>query len=144
MGIYEEYSNNSMIISNEFGIPPELLKTNTSGATYENQIQSVRRLYQDTIIPQVEEYDQYTNFRLNIQKHGVLIKTDWSHIPALAENEKDKAMSININGKTALDAYNNNVITWNDYLEMIGREPIDSGDVYKYQRIIANDTNIQS
>src|SRR5574343_318243 len=59
LGIYSEFQNNAMIISNAFKVPPELYKTYTSGATFENQVQAVRRLYQDTVIPQVENDDLY-------------------------------------------------------------------------------------
>ena len=60
LGIYKEFSNNAMIISNGFNIPSELYKTYTQGATFENQVQAVRRLYQDTIIPLVDNEDLYT------------------------------------------------------------------------------------
>ena len=54
MVIYEEFSNNSIIVGNEFGIPPELLKTYIQGSTYENQLQSIKSLYQNTTITLVE------------------------------------------------------------------------------------------
>lgn len=133
LGIYSEFSNNSIIISNEFGIPPELLKTYIQGSTYENQIQSVRRLYQDTTIPIVQEEDTYWNYRCNLTKYGFYIDTTWEHIPALAESFKEKAVALNMNGRTAKDAYDNNAITLNQYREMIDQKPIDGGDVLKYE-----------
>jgi len=134
LGLYEEFSNNSILISNEFNIPPELLKTYIQGATYENQEQSVKRLYQDTVIPQKEDDDQYTNHRLNLEKYGVVLNTRWDHIPALAENEKDKATSNSLNVKSALMEYEKNTITWNQYLNKTSQPPVTGGDVYFYQR----------
>lgn len=139
LGIYQEFSNNSILISNEFNVPPELVKTYIEGATYENQEQSVKRLYQDATIPKVEEYDQYTNHRLNLEKHGVILKTDWSHIPALAANEKEKATTNSLNEKSAISGYNANLITWNQYLERTGNPTVSGGDVLKYQRKIEGD-----
>jgi hypothetical protein len=133
IGIYEEFSNNSMLISNEFGIPPELLKTYIQGATYENQVQSVRRLYQDTTIPQVEESDQYTNYRLNLEKYGLVLKTKWDHIPALAENEKEKATANSLMVRSALEEFNNNLITWNQYLIKTNQETIEEANGNKYK-----------
>ncbi|MCP4987262.1 MAG: phage portal protein [Colwellia sp.] len=135
LGIYEEFSNNSMLISNEFGIPPELLKTYIQGATYENQVQSVRRLYQDTTIPQVEESDQYTNYRLNLEKYGLVLKTKWDHVPALAENEKEKATANHLSVRSALEEFNNNLITWNQYLTKTNQEPVEEakGNKYKWE-----------
>lgn len=133
LGIYEEFSNNAMIVSNEFGIPPELLKTYISGATYENQVQSVRRLYQDTVIPMVEDEDSYWSCRLNTYKYGFVIQTSWEHIPALAESFKEKAISINLKGRTADSAYDKNLITVNTYLEMIEEPAVSGGDVLKIE-----------
>ena len=134
MGIYDEFQNNAMIISNGFKVPPELYKTNKSGATFENQIQAVRRLYQDAIIPQTENEDQYWTERLRLRDYGYELKTDFSHVPALAENLKEKATSLSYNTTSADKAYNNDIITWNQYLELIGMEAVEGGDVYKSER----------
>lgn len=134
LGIYSEFSNNAMIISNGFKIPPELYKTYTSGATFENQIQAVRRLYQDTVIPQVENEDQYFTERLKLREYGYELKTDFSHVAALAENVKEKSSALSMNCSTAEKAYNNDIITWNQYLELMDMEPVDGGDLLKSER----------
>lgn len=142
MGIYDEFQNNAMIISNGLKVPPELYKTNKSGATFENQIQAVRRLYQDAVIPQTENDDQYWTDRLKLRDYGYELRTDFSHIPALAENQKDKASSLSMNTSSAEKAYNNDIITWNQYLELIDMEGIGKeGDVYKSQRNGNSETN---
>ena len=105
-----------------------------SGATFENQIQAVRRLYQDAIIPQTENEDQYWTERLRLRDYGYELKTDFSHVPALAENLKEKATSLSYNTTSADKAYNNDIITWNQYLELIGMEAVEGGDVYKSER----------
>lgn len=115
-------------------MPPELYKTYIAGATFENQIQAVRRLYQDTVIPQVENEDQYFTERLRLRDYGLELRTDFSHVPALAENQKEKATSLAMNSSSAEKAYNNNIITWNQYLDLMSIEPVDGGDVYKYER----------
>lgn len=133
LGIYEEFSNNSILIGNEFGVPPELIKTYIQGATYENQVQSVRRLYQDTTIPMIEDEDQYWSYRLDTFKYGFEIKTKWDHIPALQDAFKEKAQAINLKGKTAKDAYIENVVTVNQYLEFIEQPTRIDGDVLKFE-----------
>jgi phage portal protein BeeE len=133
MGIYDEFSNNAMIISNGLGVPPELYKTYITGATFENQIQAVRRLYQDTIIPRVENDDQYFTERLRLREYGYELRTDFSHIPALQEAFKEKATALSMNSRTAETAYNNNVIKLNQYLELLELESVPEGDVYKYE-----------
>lgn len=141
MGIYDEFSNNAMIISNGLGVPPELYKTYISGATFENQIQAVRRLYQDTVIPKVENEDQYFTERLRLREYGFELRTDFSHVPSLAENQKEKASSLSMNCSSAERAYNNDIITWNQYLELIDLEAVDGGDVYKSERNGKEETN---
>jgi hypothetical protein len=135
LGVYEEFSNNAMIISNCFKVPAELYKTYIAGATFENQAQAVRRLYQDTTIPQVENEDSYWTERLNMQKYGFELKTDFSHIPALQEAQKEKATAISMNSRSAELGYNNNLITWNQYLSIAyDADPVEGGDIYKFER----------
>lgn len=131
IGIYEEFSNNAILISNEFGVPPELVKTYIQNATYENQGQSVQRLYQDTVMPQVADDDSYWSYRLDTYKYGFEIQTRWDHIPALAENKKDEATAMNMKITAASKAYNDGVITKNQYLIIIGQPTITDGDKYK-------------
>jgi len=134
LGIYKEFANNAMLISNGFGIPPELYKTYMAGATFENQVQAVRRLYQDTVIPLVENEDQYWTERLKMRDFGLELRTDFSHIQALQEAFQQKALALVQNSRSAELAYNNNTITWNEYRVMIELEPVSGGDVYKYER----------
>jgi phage portal protein BeeE len=134
LGIYNEFSNNAMIISNALGIPPELYKTYTQGATFENQIQAVRRLYQDRVIPMVENDDKIFSDRLMLSKYGLELKTSFEHIAALQESFKEEAQALQMNTNAAEKSYNNNLITWNQYLNLIGFEEVSNGDVYKFER----------
>ena len=131
LGLFDDFNSNSQMVSNEFGVPNELIKTYTQGATFENQGQSVKRLYQETVIPMVQGHDKSDTEKLNCEKYGFIIKTDWSHIAVLQDNFKDKAVSVATKGKTAEAAYNNRVITLNQYLQMIELPTIKGGDTYK-------------
>lgn len=142
LGIYNEFANNAMIISNGLGVPPELYKTYMKGATYENQLQAVRRLYQDTVIPMVANDDQYWSEQL-LSEFGLEIRTDWSHISALQEAYKEKAAALNMSVSAAEKVYNNNAITWNQYLEIIDLPPVVGGDVYKFERDKKTQSNEQ-
>ena len=134
LGIYNEMSNNAQIICNGFGLPQEMYKVVISGATYENQVVGERKMYQGTIIPIVNNEDAYWTDRLQMRKYGFELKTSFEHIAALQENYKDLATSLTYNVNSANKAYTDNVITWNQYLEMIGLEPVNGGDVYKWER----------
>jgi phage portal protein BeeE len=136
LGIYNEFANNAMIISNNLGVPPELYKTYIKGATFENQRQAERRLYQNTIIPWVANRDKYYSTRLNTRKYGFELRTSWEHIDCLQEGYKEKANALSMNSRSAELAYNNNNITRNEYRELIGLEPITDGDKYKWEYAI--------
>jgi phage portal protein BeeE len=134
LGIYQEMASNAQIICNGFGLPQEMYKVVLAGATYENQIVGERRLYQNTVIPLVNNEDAYWTERLQMRKYGFELKTSFKHIAALQENYKDLATSLTYNVNSANKAYNDNAITLNQYLEMIGLEPIANGNVYKWER----------
>ncbi len=139
LGIYQDFSNNAILIGNEFGVPPELIKTYIKGATYENQVQSVRRLYQDTTIPMVSDEDLYWSYRLDTFKYGFEIQTRWDHIPALQDTFKEKAIALNFKGRTAKDAWDRRIIHQNQYLEMIDQPTVNGGDkIFKEQEDEAN------
>lgn len=134
LGIYEEFSNNAIIIGNGFGIPPELIKTYIEGATYENQVQSVRRLYQDTVIPMVSDQDSYWTVRFDTENmYGFRIATKWDHIPALSESIKDMSVKLHLDTKTANIGYDNNITTLNEARKLMNLPPVTGGDKYKYQ-----------
>lgn len=133
LGIYKEFSNNAMIISNGLKVPPELYKTYMAGATFENQVQAERRLYQNAVIPLVENEDQYYTERLNMRKYGFELRTDFSHIACMQEAFKEKAMALNFNATGADKAYMSNIITRNQYLQLLDMEPSADGDVIKSQ-----------
>lgn len=134
LGIYEEFASNALMIGNEFGVPNELIKADVKGATYENQRQSVRRLYENTTIPMVAEDDQQISYRYGFNQYGFKLVSKWDHIPVMQDAFKERAMAINLKGRTAKDAYTDNTITWNQYLEMIEQPAIKGGDVYKFER----------
>jgi phage portal protein BeeE len=138
LGIYQEFSNNAMIISNGLGVPPELYKTYMAGATFENQIQAVRRLYQNTVIPSVENDDQYYTERLRMREYGFELRTDFSHVEALQEARKEKAVALSMNVNSADKSYMSNMITRNQYLELIDMEPVAGGDILKSEYDAAN------
>ena len=143
LGIYEEFSNNAMIISNGLNIPPELYKTYTTGATFENQTQAVKRLYQNTVIPLVKNEDQYWTTRLQFRKYGLEIHTSWDHIEALQQGFKDKASALALNVRSAEFSFNQNIITVNQYLDLMDLPQITNGNMYKseYEKTLGINQN---
>jgi len=134
MGIYKDMVANAMIICNVVGVPYDLFKLNAEGTTFENQIQAERRMYQSRIIPMVNNDDQIYTQRLKLRNYGLELRTSFDHIACLQENFKEEAMALNMNVRSAEASYNNNIITWNEYLGIMDKDPVSGGDIYKYER----------
>jgi len=60
-------------------------------STFSNQENGVKSAYQDCIIPFSEMFCYALNDGLNLFEKGIYVELDYSHIPALQENETDKA-----------------------------------------------------
>lgn len=135
MGIYEEFSNNAIIICNGFGVAPDLVKTYIQGITYENQDQSWKSLYDTAVIPMVRDEDEQWSNKLNTFKYGFRIDTSWDHIPVLQKSFKDKAVANNNNSKAANTAWSDNQITRDMYLGMISQPSTKDGtsDMKKFE-----------
>jgi phage portal protein BeeE len=145
LGIYKEFQNNAMIISNGLGIPPELYKISVQGSTFNNQSQYVKSLYQDRVIPMVVNDDKIFTDRLRLRDYGLELRTSFEHVPALQESFKEEASALNMNVRSAELAYNNNTIKWNKYLEIIGEDSIGAeGDVYKFERDLVTTPKLEN
>lgn len=127
LGIPKDFIRNAQLICNNLKVPIELYKLYEQGSTFENQIQAVRGLYQNTVIPDVENDDQYYTERLNFRKYGLELKTDFSHIQALQEAFKEKASALSMNTTAADKLYTSNLITYNEYRQLVGFDSAVSG-----------------
>ena len=82
----------------------------------------------------IKNEDQYYTERLKMRKYGFELRTSWDHVDCLAEGFKEVATALYMNTRSAELAYNNNNITFNQYLEIIGLESVANGDKYKWER----------
>jgi len=90
LGLFEEIATDGMLCANVFGVPEILLKLYLSGATFENQEASIRRLYTGTVIPKTEVDAQEISSFLGLDDTDYCYKVLWDHIPELQTSEKDK------------------------------------------------------
>jgi len=98
LGIYKEFSNNAMIISNGFGVPPELYKTYTQGATFENQEKARGAHVSYTLSPAAELLCSEVNKRFGYTLKSLLM--DWEHLPFMQVFAKDRAETRYKNAQT--------------------------------------------
>lgn len=91
LGLFEEVATDGMIICNGWGVPDELLRLWLKGTTYENMRESVRRLYQGTLIPESEEEDKGLNAFLKTEETDWIIGGSFAHVEALQRSRKEEA-----------------------------------------------------
>lgn len=117
--LFEEVSADAMLVCNAFGVPEILLKLYLSGATFENQEASERRLYQGTVIPEAGDDLISINNWLKTAEDGLIIEGCFDHIPVLQTNEKQKAESYKIISEYHERLFMQGAITYSQWLNAI-------------------------
>jgi phage portal protein BeeE len=88
--LFEEVSADFNSIIDQYGLNDNLF-TRDKGATYENLSEGMKQAYQSTIIPEAEELAMNRSKLFGLVERGEWLELDYSHIPALQENLKEKA-----------------------------------------------------
>ncbi len=102
-----------------------------SGATYANQSGAHKSFFQNNVIPNAyKDMNEYNKF-FKSEEQGCLICVDYSHLPILQENAKEKADAAVAWNTAYTTLYDNNLITKNQWLAAQGLEQLPDGDQYK-------------
>ena len=127
--LFEEVDANTLTIIDSFGLNVNMFSN--KNATYENVKNSIIQVYQDTIIPEADQFTQALGNFIGIEK-GKEMLADFSHISILQDDENDKTDSLSkkiaaitqlsdkgiISNSTALEVINNltglNIISSNN------------------------------
>ena len=117
--------------SNKF---PRLLLNSGEGATFSNQREADKQLYQNALIPQsIDLADSLTNFFYLKEQNKKLIP-DFSHVAVLKEDEKLNADTAKTKNDTANIMYDKGLITKNDWLTMMSMPTVNNSDFNKYKQ----------
>ena len=128
LGLFEEIVHDGMIIANTLQVPVDLLKLDLQGSTYENQDASMKRLYQDNIIPRVDENFNALNNWLGLEDTEWLIKGSFEHLPIL-QADKEKAARANRQKSAYMkELFEKGAVTHNMWLTEVGLETYKDGD----------------
>jgi len=88
--LFEEVDINFKTIIDQYGLNDNLFSKD-KGATFENMAEGLRQAYQSTIIPEAEELAMNRTTLFGLEKKGEFLELDYSHIPILQQNQKEKA-----------------------------------------------------
>lgn len=106
MMFYEELESDFSQIISSYGAHRDIFPS-TKGATFENQNNAQKATYQDTIIPFANDYAKALTTFLGADLNGNKITFDYSHIPVLQENEKERS-EVLLNKTKAIETLRNN------------------------------------
>lgn len=90
-----------------------------SDATYANQSGAHKSLYQNNVIPNaLKDMGEYNKF-FKSEENNCIITLDYSHLPILQENRKEAAEASKAVNESCKIAYDNNLITINQWLTQL-------------------------
>lgn len=124
LGLSSDIAENAMLVCHAFGVPEILLKLYLSGATFENQESSLRRLYQGALIPESQDDIIGLNSFLGLDDTEWYIDASFDHVPCLQESEKLKAETNKTTSETAVQEFMKNLITLDEYRTRMGYGPM--------------------
>jgi len=112
--LFEECQEDRERICDAFGFPIELLSSN-KGTTFANKNEASKLLYQNTIIPEAQEWVDALNDRFDTQSKDWHIVITFDHIACLQEDLKSRGQSLTLLTGALSKAYLDKAITLAQY-----------------------------
>jgi phage portal protein BeeE len=91
--VFEEVEADFFKICDSFGISNQLFSTNR-GVTFNNKKEAKKEFYQDTIIPEFNEWIGAVNQFFGTENEGWKLIGDYSHLPIFQDNIKERSQSL--------------------------------------------------
>jgi phage portal protein BeeE len=88
--LFEEIDEDFLTIIDNYGLNANIF-SRSKGSTFENLNEGLKQAYQSTIIPEAEELALNRSEMFGLLQKGEWLELDFSHIPVLQENSKEKA-----------------------------------------------------
>lgn len=117
---FKEVTEDMRTICNAFAFPPDLLLANS---TYENIKEAKKQLYQDSIIPEANDWLSGLSSAFGLMESNLELHADFTHIAALQDDFEKKTRMWNVATMALNKALADQAITVEEYkatLEKIG------------------------
>jgi len=98
--LFEELSADKLAIIDTYGMNANIFSSD-KGSTFDNVRESIKMVYQDTIIPETQAMYDSLMHQFGLDKEGYYLTADFSHLPILQDDEQMKATAI----KTQAEGY---------------------------------------
>lgn len=131
--LFEEIEDDIMRICDSYNYPYRLLSSNKANSLGGSDLKEFKKLlYEDAVIPEADSmYEQWNNF-FELDKVGLRIEKDYSHLAVLQEDDLKKAQArLQRNNALQIEFFNN-MITLNMWLAKNGEEPMEGDTGTKY------------
>lgn len=112
--LYKETKADQEQICDAYGVPMELL-SNEKGVTFDNKKQARRDFYENTIIPEAEEWIDGLNRYFETYNKSWEIKCSFDHLSIFQENKKEWAQSITFLTNALSKAFQDGALTIEEY-----------------------------
>jgi len=129
LALSEQIQDYTKAIADKLGYPADLLGIG-GNRTYENANQASKDLYDMTIIPEATHLYQQQTECLFGKEAPYEIVVDFSHVPAMQEDELNKARSARDWANTYERYWKSDLMTRNEILELQEKPPVASGELY--------------
>jgi len=93
LGLFQETEEDFNKILDAYGVPSEMF-TRQKGATFENQNQARKSIYENTTIPEANEWTTGLNSKFFPEPNGPKIIADYSHLPIFQEDIKHRSETL--------------------------------------------------
>jgi HK97 family phage portal protein len=112
--LFEETKADQEQICDAYGVPFELF-ANQKGVTFDNKKQARREFYENTIIPEAEEWIDALNRYFETYNKSWEIKGSFDHLSVFQENQKERAQSITLLTNALSKAFADGALTLEEY-----------------------------
>jgi phage portal protein BeeE len=127
--LFEEVEADIMAICDQYNYPYQLMST-AKGTTYSNVKEGKQLLYQDGIIPEAQSnYEQWNQF-FDTEKYNLKLDKDYSHIPALQQNELELTRARRERDTAYKIEWETGLITRNQWRIANGEDPVPGDDLF--------------
>ena len=88
--LFEELTADKLALIDAYGLSYNLF-SKTEGTTFTNVRDSIRMVYQDTIIPETQQFYNSIMQQFGLAEQGYYLKACFDHLPIMQEDEKERA-----------------------------------------------------
>lgn len=131
LGLNDGYKRDTFDICTGLSFHKDLLQI--EGSTFNNVESAEKRQYQDVIIPDSRNYCEQIGEAIGLNGMGITMSMTFDHVEVMQQSEKEKGEGMRAMTDAAKLQFDSYLITYNQFREMVGQEPITGMDLFKYE-----------